>query len=59
MRNDEKLAVQRAREAAMISAKSGIDFQRVTMTKEHAMRVSRRFYETRNDKESYEFVCAS
>lgn len=59
MRNDEKLAIQRARASAMRSAKRGISFQEVTITKEHAMHVSRSFYESRNDKENYEFVCAS
>lgn len=59
MRNDEKLAIQRARDSATLSAKRGISFQEVTITKEHAMHVSRIFYESRNDKENYEFVCAS
>ena len=33
--------------------------EKVTMTKEHAMEVSKYFYEHRNDESNYEFVCVS
>lgn len=33
--------------------------EKITITKEHALEVSKYFYEHRNDESNYEFVCAS
>ncbi len=58
MRNEE-LQIRRAQAAARRSVNEGVEYVKVTMTKEHAARVSRAFYDSRNDKGNYEFVCAS
>lgn len=58
MRN-EKLQVRRAQAAARRSVREGAEYVKVTMTKEHAVRVSRAFYDSRNDKGNYEFVCVA
>ena len=59
MRYSEKLQLQRARSAARRSANEDVEYKKVTMTKEHAVRVSRAFYDSRNDKGNYEFVCVA
>ena len=59
MRNSERLKVRRARAAARRTVSEGVELTRVTITKEHAMRVSRAFYDSRNDKGNYEFVCVA
>ena len=56
MRNEE-LQIRRAQAAARRSVNEGVEYVKVTMTKEHASRVSRAFYDSRNDKGNYEFVC--
>ncbi|TBL60728.1 hypothetical protein EYY92_10845 [Hafnia alvei] len=56
MRN-ESLQVRRAQAAARRSVNESASYVKVTMTKEHAMSVSRAFYDSRNDKGNYEFVC--
>lgn len=56
MRN-ESLQVRRAQAAARRSVNESASCVKVTMTKEHAMHVSRAFYDSRNDKGNYEFVC--
>ncbi|GCJ07768.1 hypothetical protein BvCmsA138A_04203 [Escherichia coli] len=58
MRN-ERLQVRRAQTAARRSVREGVEYVKVTMTKEHAMRVSRAFHDSRNDKGNYEFVCVA
>ncbi|TCD18179.1 hypothetical protein E0D81_12720 [Lelliottia amnigena] len=58
MRN-ERLQLRRAQAAARRSVREGAEYVKVTMTKEHAMRVSRAFYDSRNDKGNYEFVCVA
>lgn len=59
MRYSERLQMQKARSAARRSLKEGIEYKKVTMTKEHAIRVSHAFYDSRNDKDNYEFVCVA
>lgn len=54
---NETLPLRRAQSAAKRSVHEGIEYVNITMTKEHAMRVSKAFYDSRNDKENYEFVC--
>lgn len=58
MRN-ERLQVRRSQAAARRSVNEGVEYVKVTMTKEHAVRVSRAFYDSRNDKGNYEFVCVA
>lgn len=58
MRN-EKLQMRRAQAVARRSVNDGAEYVKVTMTKEHAARVSRAFYDSRNDKGNYEFVCVA
>lgn len=59
MRYNEKLQLQRARSAARRSDSKSIEIKRISLTKEHAMHVSRAFYDSRNDKANYEFVCVA
>ncbi|GEM_PF-1806462 len=59
MRNNEKLQLQRARVAARRCMDQGETFKKVVMSKEHALHVSRAFYDSRHDKDNYEFVCVS
>ena len=58
MRN-ERLQVRRSQAAARRSVNEGVEYVKVTMTKEHASRVSRASYDSRNDKGNYEFVCVA
>ncbi|EAO1052590.1 hypothetical protein FPR31_01280 [Salmonella enterica] len=58
MRN-ERLQVRRSQAAARRSVNESVEYVKVTMTKEHASRVSRAFYDSRNDKGNYEFVCVA
>lgn len=56
---EESLQIQRARTAARRSISESDNRVEVSMTKEHAMHVSRAFYDARNDKGNYEFVCVA
>lgn len=58
MRNEE-LQMRRVQAAARRSVNEGVEHVKITMTKEHAKRVSRAFYDSRNDKGNYEFVCVA
>lgn len=58
MRNDT-LQLRRTQADARRSANEGVEHVRITMTKDHAKRVSRAFYDSRNDKGNYEFVCVA
>lgn len=59
MRYNEELQVQNARSAARRSENEGVEYTRVTMTAEHSAYVSHAFYDSRNDKDNYEFVCVA
>jgi len=58
MRN-KILPLRTAQSAAKRSVNEGIDYAKITMTKGHAECVSRAFYNSRNDKDNYEFVCVT
>ncbi len=58
MRN-ETLQLPGTQADARRSASEGVEYVKITMTKDHAKRVSRAFYDSRNDKGNYEFVCVA
>jgi hypothetical protein len=58
MRN-EKLQMRRAQAAARRSFNGSVEYVKVTMTKDHTSRVSSAFFDSRNNKENYEFVCVA
>ncbi|MFK3708311.1 hypothetical protein ACI2JR_25810 [Klebsiella sp. NPDC088457] len=59
MRISERDKVRKARAAARRVESKDAAYTRVTMDKEHSVRISRAFYDGLKDKENFEFVCAS